>query len=159
MVAELPGDNLFAGLASGARDERFDLLAQSPGTRIERIVSTGQASPPGFWYDQPEDEFVVLLSGAARLRLEAEGGTFLLELRDCATTRALLDALPVPFGEAAAKGLAVQALRGLAHLHAHFVLHRDLKMSNLLLTAAGVVLPTVNSTDSFQVRMRVQRDF
>ncbi len=30
----------------------------------------------------------------ARLRLEAEGGTFLLELRDCATTRALLDALP-----------------------------------------------------------------
>ena len=38
--------------------------------RIERIVSTGQASPPGFWYDQPDDEFVVLLTGAARLRFE-----------------------------------------------------------------------------------------
>lgn len=35
--------------------------------RIERIVSTGQASPPGFWYDQADDEFVVLLSGGARL--------------------------------------------------------------------------------------------
>jgi len=79
MAAELPSDNLFAGLASGARDERFDLLAQSPGTRIERIVSTGQASPPGFWYDQPEDEFVVLLSGAARLRLEA--GNRLLDMK------------------------------------------------------------------------------
>jgi cupin 2 domain-containing protein len=38
--------------------------------RIERIVSTGQASPAGFWYDQPDDEFVVLLSGSAVLRFE-----------------------------------------------------------------------------------------
>lgn len=38
--------------------------------RIERIVSTGQASPPGFWYDQADDELVVLLSGAAQLRFE-----------------------------------------------------------------------------------------
>ena len=39
--------------------------------RIERIVSTGQTSPPGFWYEQTDDEFVVLLAGAARLRFEA----------------------------------------------------------------------------------------
>jgi cupin 2 domain-containing protein len=44
--------------------------------RIERIVSTGQASPPGFWFDQPDDEFVVLLAGAARLRFEADGLEF-----------------------------------------------------------------------------------
>ena len=43
---------------------------QGAGVRIERIVSTGQASPPGFWYDQPDDEFVVLLAGAAALRFE-----------------------------------------------------------------------------------------
>lgn len=43
---------------------------QGVGVRIERIVSTGQASLPGFWYDQPEDEFVVLLTGAAVLRFE-----------------------------------------------------------------------------------------
>jgi cupin 2 domain-containing protein len=42
--------------------------------RIERIVSTGQASPPGFWYDQPWDEWVALLAGAARLRFENEPG-------------------------------------------------------------------------------------
>lgn len=41
------------------------MLAQSAGIRIERIVSTGQSSPPGYWYDQPEDELVVLLAGMA----------------------------------------------------------------------------------------------
>lgn len=69
-MANLPHGNLFAGLVSGAKAEKFDLLTQSPGIRIERIVSTGQASPPGFWYDQPEGEFVVLLAGSARLRFE-----------------------------------------------------------------------------------------
>ena len=38
--------------------------------RIERIVSHGHSSPEGFWYDQDQHEFVVLLQGAARLRFE-----------------------------------------------------------------------------------------
>lgn len=42
------------------------------GARIERIVSPGQASPPGFWYDQEQVEWVVLLSGSAGLLLEGE---------------------------------------------------------------------------------------
>lgn len=54
--------------------ERFEPLVTRPGLRIERILSTGQASPEGFWYDQAEDEFVLLLAGAARLRLEASAG-------------------------------------------------------------------------------------
>jgi cupin 2 domain-containing protein len=40
--------------------------------RIERIVSVGHASPEGFWYDQNEDEWVVVLKGAARLMFEGE---------------------------------------------------------------------------------------
>ncbi|TNC12403.1 cupin domain-containing protein [Methylobacterium terricola] len=65
--------NLFAGLpATLQADERVDILAEAPQARIERIVSTGQASPPGFWYDQPWDEWVVLLAGAAGLRLAGE---------------------------------------------------------------------------------------
>jgi cupin 2 domain-containing protein len=63
--------NIFSGLPVGAEvAEHFDALVERPGFRIERIVSTGQASPPGFWYDQPEDEWVVLLSGSAGLRFE-----------------------------------------------------------------------------------------
>ncbi len=81
-MADLLHGNLFAGLVSGAKDEKFDLLAQSPGVRIERIVSTGQSSPPGFWYDQPDDEFVILLSGSARLRFEQDERTLDLKPGD-----------------------------------------------------------------------------
>jgi len=62
--------NLLAGLRPGQPEEQIEALVGGPGFRIERIVSTGQASPAGFWYDQPDDEFVVLLTGSARLRFE-----------------------------------------------------------------------------------------
>lgn len=62
--------NLLGTLPRGGHDEVVENLAAVAGVRIERIVSTGQASPPGFWYDQDGDEFVVLLAGAARLRFE-----------------------------------------------------------------------------------------
>jgi cupin 2 domain-containing protein len=40
--------------------------------RVERITSRGHATPPGEWYDQPQDEWVALLAGAARLLVEGE---------------------------------------------------------------------------------------
>ena len=64
--------SLFSDLPEAVEQEHFEVLLKRPGLSIERIVSTGQASPPGFWYDQPEDEWVVLLSGAAGLRFESE---------------------------------------------------------------------------------------
>jgi len=64
--------NLFSGWPTSVDHEHFEELLKRPGLRIERIVSTGQASPPGFWYDQPQDEWVVLLSGSAGLRFESE---------------------------------------------------------------------------------------
>jgi len=65
--------NLFAGLPSAAlADEQFATILQRQGLRIERIVSTGQASPPDFWYDQDEGEWVVLLQGEAKLRFADE---------------------------------------------------------------------------------------
>lgn len=64
--------NLFEGIAETAVDERFDDLLKRPGLRIERIVSNGQNSPEGFWYDQAEGEFVLVLTGSAGLRLEHE---------------------------------------------------------------------------------------
>ena len=64
--------NLFSGIPSKLREERIDELVASTGLRIERIISTGHASPPGFWYDQPWSEWVVVLSGAASLLIEGE---------------------------------------------------------------------------------------
>ena len=70
-------DNLFGDLSrstaeNGQNCERFTELLAHPGVRIERIVSTGQCSPPGFWYDQAEGEWVALLSGEAGLRFADE---------------------------------------------------------------------------------------
>jgi cupin 2 domain-containing protein len=66
--------NLFADLPDrlAADEEAVQTLHETPNVRIERIVSTGQASPPGFWYDQERDEWVVLLAGSAGLRFADE---------------------------------------------------------------------------------------
>jgi len=64
--------NLFADLPAASTEEQLIRLLSCRGLRIERIVSTGQASPAGFWYDQPQAEWVVLLRGRARLRFEDE---------------------------------------------------------------------------------------
>jgi cupin 2 domain-containing protein len=62
--------NLFAGLPAELPAELIQTVAAGPGVRVERIASRGHASPPGFWYDQAEDEWVLVVRGAARLRFE-----------------------------------------------------------------------------------------
>jgi cupin 2 domain-containing protein len=64
--------NLLRDIPDARAGEITEALVARPGLRIERIVSLGQASPPGFWYDQAETEWVVLLAGAARLRFADE---------------------------------------------------------------------------------------
>jgi len=64
--------NLFADLPAQPDAEVTTILAERPGAVVERIVSTGQASPAGFWYDQEGTEWVILLQGAAGLRIEGE---------------------------------------------------------------------------------------
>jgi len=64
--------NLLRSLPASLTDEVVETLVTSPAVRIERIVSHGQASPEGFWYDQEQAEFVVLLQGAAALQFEGE---------------------------------------------------------------------------------------
>ncbi|MDR1491213.1 MAG: cupin domain-containing protein [Planctomycetaceae bacterium] len=64
--------NLFTELPKSLLEEWIETLANTPSVRIERIVSTGHASPPDFWYDQTENEWVVVLRGNAVLTLENE---------------------------------------------------------------------------------------
>ena len=67
-------NNLFDKVAGVAEGEFSEKLTGSAAIRIERIVSRGQASPPGFWYDQEWDEWVVVLKGRAKLRFEDRSG-------------------------------------------------------------------------------------
>jgi len=64
--------NLLASLPDARVAEQVERLLTRPGLRVERIVSFGQASPPGFWYDQAEGEWLVLLAGAAKVRFVEE---------------------------------------------------------------------------------------
>jgi cupin 2 domain-containing protein len=63
--------NLFAALPVSG-DEEFLPLWSRPGVRVERIVSRGQVTPPGQWYDQAWDEWVLVVQGAARLRIDGD---------------------------------------------------------------------------------------
>ncbi len=70
----LPTGNLHTNLPARRQpDEIFEALLTRPGMRIERIVSTGQVTPADEWYDQDTDEWVLLVSGAACLRIDGEG--------------------------------------------------------------------------------------
>lgn len=61
--------NIFKDIPFDLPDELTEKIASSPekGIAIERIISRGHASPPGFWYDQEKAEFVILLKGKATL--------------------------------------------------------------------------------------------
>ena len=64
--------NLLESVPSGLPSELVDTLATSGTTRIERIVSKGHCSAPGFWYDQTENEWVLLVKGEARLQFKRD---------------------------------------------------------------------------------------
>ncbi len=76
------GGNVFADIPAALPSERFDLLLQLATCRLERIVSSGHATPSGEWYDQDRDEWVVLLQGQAGLRFADEDGERTLDPGD-----------------------------------------------------------------------------
>ena len=63
-------ESLYAGVPAHLPEELCDTLASSDRVRVERIVSRGHASPEGFWYDQEQAEFVLLVRGRAGVRFE-----------------------------------------------------------------------------------------
>ena len=64
--------NLFESATEGQENEWLTVLAENENAKIERIVSHGHTSPEGFWYDQDQHEWVVVLRGEALLRFDNE---------------------------------------------------------------------------------------
>jgi cupin 2 domain-containing protein len=64
--------------------EKFEQIVSGKNIQIERIVSTGQTTPTGQWYDQERDEWVILLQGEAELsyaddtKIKLKAGDYLL---------------------------------------------------------------------------------
>ena len=61
--------SVYAGIPRELPDELVETLVDAATVRLARIVSRGHRSPDGFWYDQDDHEWVVVLAGRARLRL------------------------------------------------------------------------------------------
>ena len=75
-------NSFFENIPAELPKELFETLVAADRVRIERIISRGQASPEGFWYDQEENEFVVLLQGSAGLRMEGGDAPLVLKPGD-----------------------------------------------------------------------------
>lgn len=62
--------NIFQSLPDNLENEVFESLVQNDNLRIERIISNGHRSPESGWYDQADNEWVILLKGEAMLSFE-----------------------------------------------------------------------------------------
>jgi cupin 2 domain-containing protein len=65
--------NIFQEIPASFQDELAERLAHSPDVRIERIVSQGHCSANDFWYDQDENEWVMVVQGHAKLEYRDTG--------------------------------------------------------------------------------------
>ncbi len=63
-------DNLLANLPADLSEEVFEDIIMSKHVRIERIISKGHFSPESGWYDQDENEWVMVLSGFGVLEFD-----------------------------------------------------------------------------------------
>ena len=73
--------NLFENMPAVISEELFESLVEQKGLKIERIVSQGHSTPPGEWYGQPWDEWVLLLQGEAKIGY-ADGQIIKMEAGD-----------------------------------------------------------------------------
>ncbi|MFC1814166.1 cupin domain-containing protein [Thermodesulfobacteriota bacterium] len=66
--------NIYSSIPADIPKELFQDILITDRFKIERIVSKGHASSEGFWYDQDQDEWVMLLKGRAKLLFEGSDG-------------------------------------------------------------------------------------
>jgi cupin 2 domain-containing protein len=64
--------NLFSKIPESMPNEIYAALLKTDTFKLERIVSAGQPTPPGVWFDDATNEWVILLRGSAGLLLEGE---------------------------------------------------------------------------------------
>ncbi|MGV8074075.1 MAG: cupin domain-containing protein [Syntrophobacteraceae bacterium] len=73
---------IFSGIPEKIQGEWFEELLRTKSLKIERIVSDAHSSPEGFWYDQEQNEWVLLLQGKAGLLFEDSNQPLVLKAGD-----------------------------------------------------------------------------
>ena len=74
--------NIFRGLPKKMAEEMSEALLDTEHFRLERIISSGQKTPAGEWYDQDTNEWVILLGGNAGLLFEGETEAYVMRPGD-----------------------------------------------------------------------------
>lgn len=72
-------NNILKNLPGDLSSEVIELLISHENVRIERIVSKGHITPENDWYDQDENEWVLVIKGAGKVLFENGDETFLEE--------------------------------------------------------------------------------
>ena len=62
--------NIFSEIPERTPEEIVEEIIGTKTCKIERIISKGQTSPRDFWYDQAQNEWVIVLKGRAVLKFE-----------------------------------------------------------------------------------------
>ncbi|SDJ11611.1 cupin 2 domain-containing protein [Ferrimonas sediminum] len=62
--------NLLTNLPQNLTNELFETLVDAKSVKIERILSKGQQTPAGKWYDQDQHEWVLVVAGGAKIVFE-----------------------------------------------------------------------------------------
>lgn len=75
-------ENIFDAIPHAVQEELLEQIITSKSIRIERIISSGQHSPKGDWYDQDEHEWVIILQGSARLLFDGDEDAVFLKQGD-----------------------------------------------------------------------------
>jgi cupin 2 domain-containing protein len=68
----IKNQNIFETELEKPKEELFETILNNKNFKLERIITNGQTTPPGEWYNQENDEWVVLLKGSAMLLFEDE---------------------------------------------------------------------------------------
>ena len=64
--------SIYSNLSKNKQNEIFEDIISNKKLKLERIISNGQSTAPGQWYDQEKEEWVLLLKGKAGLLFEGE---------------------------------------------------------------------------------------
>lgn len=74
--------NIFSGFNVQSPDEIFETIIKTSQFKIERIISNGQSTDKGKWYEQDVDEWVILLKGSACLLFESNNAEIIMKPGD-----------------------------------------------------------------------------
>ena len=62
--------NIFENIPKNLNNELFENLLTRDNLKIQKIVSFGNTTPKNEWYDQEDNEWVIVLKGEAVLSFE-----------------------------------------------------------------------------------------